>query len=337
LSIDKRGASTIAVVAILVVAVVAFAGAYMLMSNDGKGNATRMGIGTTLYYDEVPNVGAATISETTDVIGRLVGENESNYFFEYSKGDNRYIVIPIHKETGAVHSASENDGKWTVETTDSGSTVTKAEMTIGELEGYGNIISEISVIEGGIEVIDAKIRSSGHAKVAYSEYEQSEHHEKYEKYDMNLTITMNAPLPVGSFDVKITGQLTITIVGISADGMTIVLTEGHMKMENSAPYASDTEYYTSEYMVSEGTKGAIVNPNSEPVYQGDESIKFAGNDVQAKKYTFRTNIIGFITGGTMYTSMDDKIMYSLKAEGAGLPGGIPSSMVITVDYVEGNL
>jgi copper chaperone CopZ len=351
--IDKKGVSTIAVVLILVIAVVAVAGAYLLLKDDNNNNDNdggdgndggdsgidgKMGVGTILYYDETPNLASvSTTSSAIGVTGELIGESESNYFFEYGKGTNKYLMVETNKKTGAIGSAVEKNGKWTIEITGEDGIVTKAEMTIGSLGDYGNVISTISVTFNGQKVFSAEVRSSGHDIVDPTEYKPSEYSGKYQKYSMDLNLT--ATDGSETYTMKVGGYSKATVVGTAADGMLIVLVEGEMNTESNVPEeTADMEYSFREYVeVSDIQEQVPEWPDGLVEYVGTETITVANMTAQAKKYTIASNIEGVDVSGTMHVSMDDKILYRIILEGEATDSDMTGSITMKIEYAEGNL
>ena len=343
ISADNNGISAIVVVVILLIAAVAVAGAYIVLKdNNGDESAnetileSKLGIGTILYYDAIPTVGSLTAtSSTTGITGELVGENGTHYFFEYGDGTDSYIIVKIHKETGAIDSASGVDGKWVVEITNQNGDVITAEMTLGQLGDYGNIVSRITIIMNDEEMFFAEIRSSGHKIVEPSEYEQSEFFGKYQKYEMYSLMDVGIP-GVFSVEIEITGNVKTTVVGTAADDAVIVLIEGYMRMDTGGLLGEDLEFYFKEYITSEDVFKEVPQLPEELLnleYEGTKRITVAGKNVQAKEYTFNASIEGVDVSGTMYISTDDRVLYLYDAESS------TEGMVfkISVKYLEGNL
>jgi len=343
ISTDNIGISAIVVVVILLVAVVAVAGAYIVLKDNNKddnANETilegKLGVGTVLYYDAMPNVGSiTTTSNTIGVTGELIGENGTHYFFEYGKGSNSYITVKIHKETGAIDSASRSNGKWTIEITNEEGDVIKAEMTIGQLGDHGNIISTIRITMNDDELFFAEVRSSGHKIVEPSEYKQSEFFGKYLKYDMHSLTTTVIP-GMMSYEIEMTGYVKTAVVGTAADNTMMVLIEGYLKVESNTLLVEDLEYSFKEYVISEDIYKEVPEFPEEilnPTYEGTKRITVAGKSVQAKEYTFSMALEGINVNGTLYTSTNDRIIYLYDVEGSGYG----TLMSTSVKYVEGNL
>jgi len=343
ISTDNVGVSAIVVVVILLVAAVAVAGAYIVLKDNNKddnANETilegKLGVGTALYYDAMPTVGSVTtISSTVGVTGELIGENGTHYFFEYGKGSNTYITIKIHKETGAIDSASRSNEKWTIEITNGDGDVIKAEMTIGQLGDHGNVISTIRITMNDDEVFFAELRSSGHKIVEPSQYKQSEFFGKYHKYDMNSLTAVTIP-GVMSYEIVTTGYIKASVVGTAANNTVMVLMEGYMKVESNTFLVEDSEYSYKEYITSIDIFKEVPELPDEilnPTYKGTERINVAGKSVQAKEYAFSMTMEGINVNSTLYTSMDDRIIYIYEVEGSGYG----TSMSISVKYAEGNL
>jgi len=344
ISTDNNGISAIVVVVILLIAAVAAVGAYVVLKDNSEDDIvnetileSKLGVGTVLYYDEIPALGSLmATSSTIDITGELIGESGTHYFFEYGDGVDRYIIVKIHKETGAIDSASEVDGKWVVEITNQDGNKIKAEMTIGQLGNYGNVVSTIMITVNDHTLIYAEVKSSGHAIVEPSEYEQSEYFGKYQKYDIYSLSTMVIP-DVFSFEIEMTGYIKTTVVGTATGGTMVILVEGYMKMKDSSSLlGEDTEFYYSEYMISDDILREVPELPDESLdlkYEGTKRITVAGKNVQAKEYTFSMNDDYIHMDGTIYTSTDDRIIYLYDTEGSSL--GV--LVKISVEYVEGNI
>ena len=343
ISTDNNGISAIVVVVILLVAAVAAVGAYVVLkdnSEDDVANETilesKLGVGTVLYYDEIPVLGSLmTTSNTIGIAGELIGESGTHYFFEYGDGVYSYIIVKIHKETGAIDSASEVDGKWVVEITNQDGDEIKAEMTIGQLGNYGNVVSTIIITMNDRILLHAEVRSSGHAIVEPSEYEQSEYFGKYHKYDIYSLTSMVVP-DVFSLEIEMTGYSKVTVVGTAANDTVIVLMEGYIKIEASSLLGEDMEFYFKEYSTIEDIYAEVPEIPDETLdlkYEGTKRITVAGKNVQAKEYTFSVNIDNVDMSGTIYMSTDDRIIYLYEMDGSSQ--GV--SVTMSVEYVEGNL
>ena len=344
---NKCGSTTVAIVAVIIlIAAVAAAGAYVLLK-DGKDDGAnetviegKMGAGTVLYYDPMISALSVTaVSGTVSVTGKLLGESGTHYFFEYGDGIDISFMVKIHKETGAVDSASESNGKWTFEITNESGDVIKAEMTIGQLGNYGNVVSTVSVVVNGEKAFAASIRSSGHNIVGPSEYKRSEQFGKYVKYDLSYVMTTTI-LSIGSYEDTVTGYTKISVVGTAADNMLIVLVEGEIKMTFGLYSGGDKEYSFKEYRASADIKENITEiPEGmlNLVDKGIKSITVAGKSVQAKEYSFSMVLDGVALSGKMYYSLDDSVVYLYEVEGTGSALGSSVSIVMTVKYAEGNL
>jgi hypothetical protein len=343
ISTDNIGVSAIVVVVILLVAAVAVASAYIVLKDDDKDNNAnetilegKLGVGTVLYYDTMPSIGSImTTSGTAGITGEIVGENGTHYFFEYGDRFNSYITVRIHKETGAVDSASSVNGKWTLEITNENGDVIIAEMVIGQLGDRGNIISTISITMNGHLEFYAEVRSAGHNIIEPSEYRQSEYFGKYHKYDMYSLTTVIIPGTI-SYEIETTGYIKTSVVGTAANNTMMVLMEGYMKVESNTLLIEDLEYYFEEYIISTDLLKEVPEfpkETSNLVYEGTERITVAGKSVQAKEYTFNMTMEGINVNSKFYISMDDRIIYLYEMEG----GGYGTSTSMSVKYVEGNL
>lgn len=345
---NKKGISTIAVVVILVVAVVVVAGAYVLLKNndDGDNSAddtvieSKMGVGSVLYYDSVSSIGAiTTTAATTDITGELVGENGSHYFFEYGQGSNKYLILEIQKETGAVSLGTESDGVWTVTFTDENYT-TEATIVIGPVGDYGQLVSKISIKVNGSTVVTAEVRSSWDDILEPSEYESSGYVGKYQKYDVNMLITMSGEIIGESIRVEMTGYTKVSIEGNAADNKLLVLVEGYLKMTSNWDYFPEVEYSISQYQIVEDLQDEIPEiPEELPdlIDEGTTNITVGGKSVEVREYTFDMDYLYFPVDGKIYTSIDGSILYLFEMSGTISEEGVSGSFTMTIKYAEGNL